>query len=325
MQQELKRFTIFKTLTPYLLFYLILIISNGCVNKEDSNETEDSNVLYSFFAAGHTYGKPYVDNVGFHPPFKQKFDLIRKNKNIEFGVLTGDMVIEGTELNWEEVDSDIALLEVPIYKVVGNHDMSDRDLYESRYGKTYYSFTNHQDLFIVLDPLIDGWSIKGDQLDFLKNTLHSHKDSVDNVFVFFHQLIWRNSENIYKNIWLNSFYGKNVPINYWDEIEPMFRSLKNSVFMISGDVGAFYTGDEFVYHQYENITLIASGMGAGVRDNFIIINVNKNKSVDFDLIALNHNEDIDALGRLQDYKLKSDFEKLIQRAQIKISKIFRGI
>ena len=71
--------------------------------------------------------------------------------------------------------------------------------------------------------------------------------------------------------------------------------------MFSGDGGALNQSSAFMYHNYENITLIASGMGDGVRDNFIIIEVNDNK-IHFNLIALNVN-DINSLGHLTDYEL----------------------
>lgn len=55
-----------------------------------------------------------------------------------------------------------------------------------------------------------------------------------------------------------------------------------------------------MYHQYDNIHLIASGMGEGIGDNFLIVKVDSNKTVDFELIPLNDSED---LGNLEDYKL----------------------
>ena len=58
-----------------------------------------------------------------------------------------------------------------------------------------------------------------------------------------------------------------------------------------------------MYHQYDNITLIASGMGGGVKDNMVIVDVHEDKSVSFRLIALNGN-DIHALGRLEDHSPK---------------------
>lgn len=271
-------------------------------DKNEDGTTEESPISYSFFIAGHTYGTPGVDNDGLHPAFKNKFDLIQSDGHIDFGVLTGDIVITGTEQNWNEVDNDIIDLGLPVYFAAGNHDVTDRTLFESRYGQTYYSFVHQSNLFIVLDPNIDGWNISGNQLDFLENVLNTEAQNVNNIFVFFHQLLWWEPDNIYQNVVLNSFSGRADTINFWNEIEPLFNELAKPVHMFAGDVGAYYTGSEFMYHQYENITLIASGMGGNVRDNFIIIDVHEDASVSYRLIALNA-PDISALGDLEDYTL----------------------
>ncbi|MDG2152934.1 MAG: metallophosphoesterase [Crocinitomicaceae bacterium] len=284
----------------YIFLSLVLVLFS-CDKNEDGT-TEESPISYSFFIAGHTYGSPGVDNDGLHPAFKNKFDLIQSDGHIGFGVLTGDIVITGTEQNWNEVDNDIIDLGLPVYFAAGNHDMTDRVLFESRYGQTYYSFVHQSDLFIVLDPNLDEWNISDDQLQFLENALNSEAQNVNNIFVFFHQVLWWEPDNIYQNVTLNSLAGRADTINFWNEIEPLFNGLSKPVHMFAGDVGAFNTGSEFMYHQYENITLIASGMGGNVRDNIIIIDVHEDASVSYRLIALN-DPDINALGDLLDYEL----------------------
>ena len=141
----------------YIFLFLVLVLFS-CDKNEDGT-TEESPISYSFFIAGHTYGTPGVDNDGLHPAFKNKFDLIQSDGHIDFGVLTGDIVITGTEQNWNEVDNDIIDLGLPVYFAAGNHDVTDRTLFESRYGQTYYSFVHQSDLFIVLDPNLDEWNI----------------------------------------------------------------------------------------------------------------------------------------------------------------------
>lgn len=271
-------------------------------NKNEQETQEESPISYSFFIAGHTYGSPGVDNDGLHPAFKNKFDLIQNDGHIDFGVLTGDIVITGTVQNWNEVDGDVIDLGLPVYFAAGNHDITDRALFESRYGQTYYSFVHQSDLFIVLDPNIDSWNISGVQLEFLENVLNTDAQNVNNIFVLFHQLLWWEPDNIYQNVVLNSFAGRADTINFWNEIEPLFNELAKPVHMLAGDVGAFNTGSEFMYHHYDNVTLIASGMGGNVRDNFIIIDVHEDASVSYRLIALNA-PDISALGDLEDYTL----------------------
>ena len=271
-------------------------------NKNEQETQEESPISYSFFIAGHTYGSPGVDNDGLHPAFKNKFDLIQNDGHIDFGVLTGDIVITGTVQNWNEVDGDVIDLGLPVYFAAGNHDITDRALFESRYGQTYYSFVHQSDLFIVLDPNIDSWNISGVQLEFLENVLNTDAQNVNNIFVLFHQLLWWEPDNIYQNVVLNSFAGRADTINFWNEIEPLFNELAKPVHMLAGDVGAFNTGSEFMYHHYDNVTLIASGMGGNVRDNFIIIDVHEDASVSYRLIALN-SPYISALGDIEDYTL----------------------
>lgn len=274
------------------LIFILLLVS--CESEKIFNK-------YSFFVAGHTYGEPRIDNVGFHPPFKDKFNLINEDELIRFGVLTGDIVITSTNKNWDEIDEDLKLLNYPVYFTVGNHDVDNPKIFENRYGETYYSFIYNNDLFIVLDPNINNWNISGDQLFFLKNTINRNYYNVNNIFVFFHQMLWWDNNNKFKNVKMNSITGRSNKINFWNEIEPLFSSLNNKTYMFCGDVGAWNNGSEFMYHNDNNITYIASGMGAGVRDNFVIVDVNDG-SVDFRLIALN-NDNINSLGYLTDYKL----------------------
>ena len=281
---------------------LILTLALFSCSKDGSVVVEEAQIDYSFFIAGHTYGSPGVDNEGVHPPFRNKFDFIKDDESLNFGVFTGDIVPVGTIQNWDEIDQDIQELALPVYFTAGNHDITDRALYESRYGQSYYSFTNHSDLFIVLDPNIDAWNISGDQLAFLENVLNSEAQNTNNIFVFFHQLLWWEPDNIYQNVALNSLAGRADTINFWSEIEPLFTELSNPVHLFAGDVGAFSTGSEFMFHQYDNITLIASGMGGNVRDNFVIIDVYEDGSVGYRLIALN-DPDVTALGKLEDYIL----------------------
>jgi hypothetical protein len=289
-------------ITKIFLSGIILFSFQDC-RKEDKIQKDKPVIRYSFFVAGHTYGKPGVDNDGFHPPFRQKFDYIKNDSTIKFGVLTGDIVISGTKQDWDGIDRDIAYLGMDVHFAVGNHDMSNRNLFVSRYGPTYYSFTYDKDLFIILDPNIDHWNISGEQLQFLKQELEQKAKDADHVFVLFHQVLWWAPDNIFKNTPPNSLYDRADTITYWKEVEPLFHSLSKPVFLFAGDVGAFPTSHEFMYYRYDSITLIASGMGGEVRDNFVIVDVYSDKSVAFRLIALN-GDDMNALGKLEDFKLE---------------------
>lgn len=281
--------------------YLILLLKLIFTISLLSAQTDSS--PYSFFIAGHTYGQPGVNNIGLHPPFKQKFGYIQSRPEIKFGVLTGDIVPSNPDSeDWDEVDIDIDSLGLPVYFAVGNHDMENRPLFESRYGDTYYYFIYKNDLFIVLDPNIDNWNISEAQLDFLEDVVESNYQSVDNIFVFFHQLLWWNNDNIYSNIYPNSFAGRADTINFWTEVEPVFHQLPNTVVLCSGDMGAGYWSDDFMYDAYDNIVFICSGMGEGVGDNFVVIQVDSSKMISYDLICLNDSV-LECFGELTDYQI----------------------
>ena len=78
----------------------------------------------------------------------------------EFVINVGDN-IEGysddkAELNaeWDDVDGMLETLEMPFFRVPGNHDIANetaQEVYRDRHGATYYSFVYNDTLFLVLD------------------------------------------------------------------------------------------------------------------------------------------------------------------------------
>lgn len=226
---------------------------------------------YSFFVAGHTYGVPGVNNPGVHPPFREWFPQINSSY-LDLGIFTGDIVIASTATNWDEVDADLAALTPSVHFVVGNHDMSDRDLFVSRYGPTCYSFEHWGDLFVILDGELDPCNITGEQMSFLQNTLGA--TNARNVFVLVHKLIWVTKDTPYYVLRsrLNSSDGYNFQSNFWTDVEPLLRNLDAQVYVIAGDVGVTWAMPVF-YEHYANIHLIASGMGGSEEENFLLFDV----------------------------------------------------
>ncbi|RMG55196.1 MAG: hypothetical protein D6722_28180 [Bacteroidetes bacterium] len=283
-------------------------------------------IQYSFFVAGHTYGHPGSAALGLHPPFKARFPLINAIPTMAFGVLTGDMVKLPTNRAWDAIDQDLGVLHpyspipdssftpygdrewsqekgpLPVHFVAGNHDVINRTLYHLRYGPSFYDFSHQHDLFIVLDANLAHWNIEGNQLTYLQQILTEKAPLADRIFVFFHQQLWFDESNIFHLVKPNSFAGRAYSINFWTEIEPMFHVLENPVVMFAGDIGAFPHRPAFMYYHYDNMTFVASGMGGGVQDNFIIVDVMSDHSIKYRLIALN-GDNIHAWGNLKDFIL----------------------
>jgi len=288
-----------------LAIIAISLLLSSCVKDRVLDEIPTPAGIhdYSFFVAGHTYGAAGIDNEGLHPPFVEQWDYLNTYDQLDLGFLTGDIVSPNpTVQDWIEVDRDLADLDVRTFFAVGNHDMENRPLFEERYGSTYYSFTRHGDLFIVLDPNIDAWSISGDQLTFLQETLTIEAENSQNIFVFFHQMIWWESDTIFSQVAMNSSAGRGDDVNFWNVVYPKFDILENEVYMFCGDLGAGSWSTDVMYWSEGNTTFIGSGMGDGPGDNYIIVDVDSDGVVNLKLIALG--DDPGAMGELEDWTLE---------------------
>jgi hypothetical protein len=281
-----------------LLCASIFIIS--CSEDEPIMITKPQ-LKYTFFVAGHTYGSPGVNNIGLHPPFEAFYETINTYPKMFTGILTGDIVRFSTSQDWDEVDASLQQLNMPIHFAVGNHDMMNRTLVESRYGATYKSFTKDNDLFIILDLNLANWKIEGEQLDFLINTLDSLGEGSDHIFVFFHQLMWWKNNHLFSNNKPNSFEGKADSLNFWTELEPRFNVLDKPIFLFAGDVGAVVNSESLMYYKDVEITYISSGMGRNEKDNFIIVEVWSDGHVYCKPFWLNNANNLNRLGKIEDY------------------------
>jgi len=197
--------------------------------------------------------------------------------------LTGDVVPFSTEDYWDAAVEDMDKLDLPVYIAAGNHDRSD--VFLNRFEQYYFSFRLKNDLFIVLSPT--DWNIEGAQKEFLINTIDDASAEVNNIFIFCHELIWWSPDNEYKNVEINyepHYPGSN---NFWSEIEPYLNSIPHEVVIFAGDMGATAAVSPYMYHRFDNISLVGSGMGGGQKDNMVIVEVNSNGEISYQLIHLN--------------------------------------
>jgi hypothetical protein len=289
-----------------LLFLTVIALTVMSCGK-DSDPVPEPEHVYSFFVAGHTYGKPGTHDIGFYPLFRNEFDAIRSYPDMTFGVLTGDIVQHSDEESWDTIDRELELLDLPVYFAPGNHDTYNYELYKQRYGdpehnyRTYGTFSQDKDVFILLDANLDNWNISGDQLMFLQEVLDENRGKVNHVFVFIHQLIWWDDDNEFKNIVINWPPYTPDTTNYWGTVEPLFQNYPAPVIFFAGDLGATEPATPYMYYQSNNITYIAGGMGTGINDNYLFVTVNSKGTVEYDLIALQG--DRHRFGKLEDYIL----------------------
>ena len=102
----------------------------------NSAPLKDNQEPLKFLVAGHIYGKPGDDEFHPAPTFLRNISLLGM-QNPDFVVLLGDTVWKPSQENFDVLD--LLILEsfdVPVFNAVGNHDVTKRDLYHSRYGNT---------------------------------------------------------------------------------------------------------------------------------------------------------------------------------------------
>ncbi len=288
-----------RRLIYFSIFILLIVLFYGCRKSKGTS--------YSFFVAGHIYGKPTDSSLHIHPPFKKQFSYIRSYPDMIFGIFTGDLVRHPTKASFDTLVAELTELGLPYHIAPGNHDMGDPELYKqyfsdhTHHGRTYLSFVHQEDLFIILDGNLNRESITDDQLEFLRATLDNFSDECNNIFVFVHQLIWWNKHNEFKNIVTN--WPPVIPDtnNFSSVVAPMLVSTGKPVYLFAGDLGANHIATPYMYYKKGNMHYIGSGMGEGKEDNFIIVRVEPDGEIKLELIALQGRRE--RLGRLEDYKL----------------------
>ena len=261
-----------KLCTQFLVLSSFLVLLSSCPRKAAVEP-------YSFFVAGHTYGVKEKPVPGLHMPFVADFDNINNYPNLSFGVLTGDIVYYSRDTSWDNVDRQLADLDVPIYFTTGNHDEGHKTIYKERYGIKYYSFEQGADLCIVLNPGLGGWNIWNEQMDFLKAQME-RAPNYEHVFLFFHHLVWWDASNEYRNFRPNSQDGRAPTVNFLPEVLPMLQACGRPVYCFAGDVGAAGQPTVFFADRRENVYLIASGMGNQRKDNYLLVDVHPETGVE---------------------------------------------
>ena len=270
-----------KELLKAVLFNFLLI-SIWITGKAQSDST------YSFIVAGHAYGAHSGTNIGLHPPLLEK--LAAKADSTVMGIfLTGDIVNHSTMESWEQVANELEELNLQSFYVMGNHDENSigQDIFHKKHGSSYYSFTDSCGTFIILNSTESDRSISSVQMDFLSNVLVNSESK--RIFVFFHEIIW-NSHEKYSEVRSNSrsrYAQIKDHSNFWDEVFPFLKSYHDKEFyLFAGDVGGNQDAIAAFYDKWDNVTLLASGMGEVEDENYLQVNV-KQDTVEFVLIPLN--------------------------------------
>ncbi|HEX6309652.1 MAG TPA: metallophosphoesterase [Longimicrobiales bacterium] len=186
----------------------------------------------------------------------------------DFIVLTGDIIwgevqTVPTDANvvhaqWARVDSALAALGVPVYRVPGNHDINDvttRRVYEERYGPPNRTVDLGDARLILLasgfmpEPgderkhaFIRGIQPDSVRITWLRSQLDASRSDSASTFLFMHHLLW--------------WEDRNAP--WWRDVHPL---------LARDGVKAVFTGDygplKFSHTRRDGIDYYQSGLTPG--------------------------------------------------------------
>lgn len=215
--------------------FLGLVSQAGFADAQPRSPTDDS---VRFVVLGHIRG----NKDGLSPRLGE---LVAKVRTLHpaFAVLTGDIIWgdvhkpvadpASIEREWNAVDSALAALGIPIYRVPGNHDISDipsRDVWLRRYGSLPNKVVIGDIRLLLLssawipadgdtrhNPFIRGFEMDSTHIRWLGQEL-SGPDSSRHTFAFMHHLLWWQPDD-----------GR-----WWKEVHPI---------LAKGGVRAVFSGD----------------------------------------------------------------------------------
>ena len=117
--------------------------------KEFRNDPQN----FQFLVIGDRTGG---ERQGIFDTAMEQIDLLQP----EFVMSIGDLIegytrdLQLLDEQWDELDAKVATLDMPFFRVVGNHDLGNdtmETVWLERYGATYYYFTYRNVLFIALN------------------------------------------------------------------------------------------------------------------------------------------------------------------------------
>lgn len=248
----------------------------------------DTSRIYSFIVSGHFHGASTNNSTYPASTLLANIDTLNGLKS-SFLISLGDMFVDVNDTYIDHYQKSLfKKLKMPLFNAVGNHDLANNNFYEAIYGKTFFSFTDQSELFIVLNTELNDGSIEGEQLTFLKNALKvAYSEKIKNVFIFSHRPVWCENNEVYKGLFegnTRTILGNN---NFEDEVKPLLKEFpKNkNIFWMSGSM-AGGTASFFYNHEKEtNITFLQTAIRDLPRDAVLQVNV-VNGAVSFKGISL---------------------------------------
>lgn len=151
-------------------------------DKDNLNEVNPPEIFdvnnFSFLVITDTH---YYQN---NPEYLKNISNDIKFKDISFLIICGDIVQSGLKKQYSYLREDMTNLSIPIYFVIGNHDLYNDGyiVYREEIGRTIYDFKIGDNHFIFIDTA--NGTLGKKQKKWLEDTLK--KSDSKNKFIFSH-------------------------------------------------------------------------------------------------------------------------------------------
>ena len=160
------------------------------------------------------------------PIFDQAMDEVSR-LHPDFAIMVGDLIqgyitnLKVIDEQWKEFYEHANRIQVPLFFLPGNHDISNKVMYEywtANVGKTYYSFDYRGCHFVLLNTeeglMSDEVQFGSEQMEWIRSDIEAHLDS-KHIFVFIHRPVW---------------YSSGEKLAQWETVESWLEGLPYTVF-----------------------------------------------------------------------------------------------
>ena len=112
--------------------------------------------------------------------FDDVVNRINAEDDISFVLFLGDLTMNSKRSEFEKVESAFADIRYPIYSTPGNHDVTNKSLYHSFFGKASYSWIYRNTRFTSVDSA--SWTLSGQTWDLFRIWSQEGKNQTHIVF-----------------------------------------------------------------------------------------------------------------------------------------------
>jgi hypothetical protein len=257
---------ILKSFLVILFLFKLSVLSAQIISpfNNKSINIESAKKELTFIVSGHFHGSSANQSTFPASTLLSGIDTINKLEP-QFLMSLGDLFLDVNDTYIKNYSRSLFnKLQMPLFNAVGNHDLSNGNVYSKLFGETFYSFSINQNLFIVLNTEENDGSIKNTQLGFFKTTLTTAQEQFENIFIFSHRPVWAENNKRYEGLFAGNTRTEIGSNNFENEIKPLLLPVAKtkSVYWMSGSVAG---GPASFFYDKDPVTGIVF-MQTAIRD-----------------------------------------------------------